>query len=292
MITSILRYSAFLILFGSITYAQIPNNGFETWGGNVPDGWVTSNTPVATTITPSATAHSGSYSARGDVAVIPAAAITIQPVLQSGPGGTGFTYTQRAAAFDGFFQFVPTGGDRLAINVALYAGGVGGTPIASAALASSTTMSSWTEISVPFIYFDSGNPDVCIIQLQIVGPGTGPDAAPHFGSYFLVDDLSLTGATDIGQAETSVPANFRLEQNFPNPFNPSTTIDFSLPARAQTRLAVYNTLGQEVAALVNGELESGRHSVRFDATGLPSGTYFYRLTAGANMHTGKMNLLQ
>jgi hypothetical protein len=290
MITSILRYSTILILFASITYAQIPNNGFETWTDNVPDGWVTSNNPLATTISPSTTAHSGMYSARGDVVAIPAA--VIQPVLQSGPDGMGFTYTQRAAAINGFFQFISTGGDRLAINVILYTGGVAGTPIASAASAASTTMSSWTEISIPFTYFSGENPDVCIIQFQIIGPGTGLEAFPHPGSYFLIDDLALTGATDIRQENSSEPLNFQLDQNFPNPFNPSTTIDFSLPARTRARLAVYNTLGQEVAVLVNGEMESGRHSVRFDATGLPSGTYFYRLTTGENMHTGKMNLLK
>jgi hypothetical protein len=153
-------------------------------------------------------------------------------------------------------------------------------------------MSSWTEISVPFIYFGSENPNVCDIQFQIVGPGTGLNAAPHAGSYFLIDDLAFTGTTDIPQGNSGEPLSFRLGQNFPNPFNPSTTIDFLLPARARARLVVYNTLGQEVAVLVNGELEFGIHSARFDATGLPSGIYFYRLTAGANMRTGKMNLLQ
>jgi hypothetical protein len=293
MVTSLLRHSAVLIFFVSVVSAQVPNNGFESWVGNEPDGWVTSNAaPIAITISPSTTAHSGTYSARGDVAAIPAAAITLQPVLQSGPGGTGFSFTTRAAAFDGFFQFVPTGGDRLGINVLLFVGGVDGTAIASAASVPSAILSSWTEISVPFIYYGGENPDVCIIQLQIIGPGTGQDAAAHIGSYFLVDDLTLSGVTDIGQQNTSEPVNFRLEQNYPNPFNPSTTIDFSIPVRAQTRLVVFNTLGEEVAVIVNGELESGKHSVRFNAAGLPSGTYFYRLIAGASMNTGKMNLLK
>ena len=68
-----------------------------------------------------------------------------------------------------------------------------------------------------------------------------------------------------------------LDQNFPNLFNPSTTIRYGLPNRSQVRLTVFNTLEQEVSELVQGERDAGYHGVKFDAQNLPSGVYFCRL---------------
>ncbi len=89
-----------------------------------------------------------------------------------------------------------------------------------------------------------------------------------------------------------VPANFRLGQNFPNPFNPTTTIEFSLPNRAYVNLAVYNLLGQEIETLVSEMRETGTHKTTWDATGFPSGIYFYRLNAGTFTETKRMVLVR
>lgn len=92
------------------------------------------------------------------------------------------------------------------------------------------------------------------------------------------------------------PADFTLYQNFPNPFNPSTIIEFSVPGSennsVNTELAVYDLLGRRVAELVNGRISSGRHSVEFNAGALGSGIYFYRLSAGSYTQTRKMLLLR
>jgi len=85
---------------------------------------------------------------------------------------------------------------------------------------------------------------------------------------------------------------FQLSRNYPNPFNPSTTISFSLPKSAFLTLKVYNTLGQEVASLVNGEAAIGRHEVRRDAGNMPSGVYFYQLRAGEFQQMQKMMLMK
>jgi hypothetical protein len=89
-----------------------------------------------------------------------------------------------------------------------------------------------------------------------------------------------------------LPSAVKLHQNYPNPFNPSTTIRYGLPNRSYVTLAVYNTLGQQVATLVNENKEVGYHEVRFDGTGLASGVYFYRLQAGSFTETKKLVLLK
>ena len=89
------------------------------------------------------------------------------------------------------------------------------------------------------------------------------------------------------------PLDYVLEGSFPNPFNASTTIRFGLPESAPVRLAVYDALGREVARLIDAVLEPGRHEVRFDASGLPSGVYVARLTAGGGFtQTQRLTLLK
>ena len=89
-----------------------------------------------------------------------------------------------------------------------------------------------------------------------------------------------------------IPGRYELNQNFPNPFNPTTTIRFGLPTRSQVKLMVFNTLGQEVAHLVDGEVEAGYHETRFHGEGLASGVYFYRLQAGDFLQTKRLLLLR
>ena len=91
-------------------------------------------------------------------------------------------------------------------------------------------------------------------------------------------------------AESPVVSEYALYQNYPNPFNPTTNIAFDLAENGAVMLRVYNVTGQIVATLVNETMESGHHTVRFDATGLPSGVYLYRLESGHFSATEKMLL--
>jgi len=86
--------------------------------------------------------------------------------------------------------------------------------------------------------------------------------------------------------------NFSLEQNYPNPFNPTTTISFILPSKSFVSLKVFDALGRQVASLVNEELPAGRYTQQWDAAGLPSGIYFYRLQTGSYTETKKLVLLR
>ncbi len=103
--------------------------------------------------------------------------------------------------------------------------------------------------------------------------------------------VSSTGTTAV-RSEGVVPSVFALGHNYPNPFNPSTSISFDVPSTANVRIEVYNTLGQLVAELLNGEVTPGRHTVSFDASGLPSGLYMVRMQSGEFMATRKMNLVK
>jgi len=85
---------------------------------------------------------------------------------------------------------------------------------------------------------------------------------------------------------------FNLGANYPNPFNPSTTISFSIPARASTSLVVYDILGNEITTLINEEREGGNYTISFDASDLTSGIYFYRLTSGGISQSKKMLLIK
>ncbi len=103
-----------------------------------------------------------------------------------------------------------------------------------------------------------------------------------------VEATSLTGIA----AHVQTPVEFSLRQNFPNPFNPSTTISYSLGRAARVTLEVYNVLGQRVAVLADGVETAGTHAVRFDATGMSSGMYLYRLATGSFVETRRMLLVK
>lgn len=96
-----------------------------------------------------------------------------------------------------------------------------------------------------------------------------------------------------GTRETmATVSDFELKQNYPNPFNPATTINFSLPENSFVSLKVYNSLGEEVVALINQEIPQGNHRVEFNAGDLPSGMYFYTLSTNKYKETKKMMLLK
>jgi hypothetical protein len=85
---------------------------------------------------------------------------------------------------------------------------------------------------------------------------------------------------------------YSLWQNYPNPFNPNTAIDYSIKSKGLVTLKVYDMLGTEVAELVNENKEAGNYSVDFNASGLPSGIYFYTLTSGNFTASKKLILLK
>jgi hypothetical protein len=98
--------------------------------------------------------------------------------------------------------------------------------------------------------------------------------------------------TSVGPPLAELPSQFALVQNYPNPFNPSTTIRYGIPMRSNVGLTVYNTLGEKVTTLVQGQQEAGAYEVKFDGSGLTSAVYFYRLQTGSFVDTKKLLLLR
>ena len=145
------------------------------------------------------------------------------------------------------------------------------------------------------------------IASSVIGSGGGPMSNGTYsmngtvgqavvglttGSTFNVDQgfwHMLPGVADVRHDGSA--GGYDLEQNFPNPFNPSTVIRFSIPERVKVTLKVMNLLGEEVKRLIDGEYyEAGKYDVDFLAQGLPSGTYVYRLEAGNYVKSRKMVL--
>lgn len=137
-------------------------------------------------------------------------------------------------------------------------------------------------------------------------PGQGTSDLPHTYSFvdkpaagpvrYRLRQLDRDGAfrlsAVIEYGSGAVPAGITLDQNFPNPFNPSTTITFQLSEDAYTTLQVYDITGRIVATLAAEHLRAGVHQRRFHAEHLASGLYFYTLTAGATNITRSMNIIQ
>jgi len=146
----------------------------------------------------------------------------------------------------------------------------------------------------------------------ILGIGTcGPDACklqvtPEVADYLqsLTSSMSshdLAALMALMKSETAVPEEYNLAQNNPNPFNAATTIHYALPVTGErglvvsplhTTLKIYNTLGQEMRTLVDEIQEGGNYTVTWDASDMPSGVYFYRLTSGDFAATKRMVLVK
>jgi len=115
--------------------------------------------------------------------------------------------------------------------------------------------------------------------------------ASGLGELYLWENLLITSVE--GNRSNSIPEQFHLFHNFPNPFNPTTKISYNIPETSFLTLKVYDVLGNEVATLVNEEKPAGKYEVEFSATGeLTSSVYFYQLKAGYYIETKKMLLIK
>jgi hypothetical protein len=113
-------------------------------------------------------------------------------------------------------------------------------------------------------------------------------------NFLLGKQVELVGQTPLTSVEEDSKqlSGYFLYQNYPNPFNPSTNFSFSIPEAQKVSLKIFNSLGEEIEIIVNKEFPAGKHSIKYNASNLPSGIYFYRIIAGNYIQTKKLVLLK
>jgi hypothetical protein len=153
--------------------------------------------------------------------------------------------------------------------------------------------------AVPWSAFDAGSAVAFTGSTRVISvvgqsfTGNANTANDGIKSGFLVYPFRSPLSSGIrANGGSEAPTTYELSQNYPNPFNPTTGVRFQVPGVSDVKLIVYDILGREVATLVNERKAAGRYEVRFDASGLASGVYIYRLTAGSFVQTRKMILLK
>ena len=137
---------------------------------------------------------------------------------------------------------------------------------------------SWKSVGLPSVYVNSFAAD-----------NGNLFAATNFNTVWRAPILQLT---DVKETTNNIPAEFALSQNYPNPFNPTTTINYSVSKSGAVVLKVYNIMGKEVETLVNEQKTAGNYEVKFNASKLATGVYFYQLKSGDFISTKKLVLLK
>ena len=138
----------------------------------------------------------------------------------------------------------------------------------------------------PFTVFDKSGANLA--TAGSLSSNFTPSSTSQWGRYA----VRIGNVTTTNPIFTSLPLEYSLEQNFPNPFNPSTVIEFSIPKKGFVRVVVHDVLGKEVEVLENSKKEAGTYAYEFKTGNLPSGIYFYTLIAGDFQATRKMLLLK
>jgi hypothetical protein len=196
----------------------------------------------------------------------------------------GGTSIQRIPHMDGF-----PNGRRLEDDVTtIELQAVGGLVLAAVGLPfNDAVQGNYSDLASPFLVAEltyNAGPTANDVPLLTTFPYL---AEPNRGYDYVKKLTAGSPTTDVpfggGGLGVGVPKAFIIEQNYPNPFNPSTTIRYQLSEKDVVTLKVYNTVGQEVATLVNGVQEAGAHTATWDAKNVASGTYFYQMVVGGTV---------
>ena len=157
--------------------------------------------------------------------------------------------------------------------------------------ATTTTFQEWEELAYDFT--DAALTGVDYARL-VAFPDFGAENKGDFEEWYFDDIMIADVETAVSRGHLHLldnkPESFLTVANYPNPFNPATTIEFSLPKKADVNLTVYDAQGKQVAVLLNESRDAGSYALPFDGSNLASGIYFYRLEAGQDVVTQKMVL--
>jgi hypothetical protein len=291
-----------IVSFPLISKSQIPNPDFETWTPTshilMPDNWsFMAAEGFAIPVTRITDSHSGIFGVRGEVlsAGSPPVETLITPILTSVPPGSddlGFSVSERHYALTGFYQYYPVDGDKLQITVIMYHEK---TPVGMGTLSIEAGAIVYTPFTIDINYTSEEIPNTCLITVTICGPTGSNDY--HKGSYFLVDELEFDTPLLFLDGPGEYNYQFILQQNYPNPFDSETEINFQVPEDINVRVKIFNILGQEIAELADRKFPKGRHSIRWngrDHNGrkVSNGIYFYQIQSGDLSQARKMYLLR
>jgi Secretion system C-terminal sorting domain len=140
------------------------------------------------------------------------------------------------------------------------------------------------------------NPKVSALSGRVIQTRSGEETEMYAGLYENTSNgariFKRTFVVDVEDITSEVPTSYKLEQNNPNPFNPSTTIQFLIPEQSFVRLEIFNSLGEKISTLVAEELNAGSYKFDWNASGYTSGVYYYKLTANEFVQTKKLVLLK
>lgn len=276
------------LFFTSTIFTQIPNAGFESWTGSEPDGWVTSNVPsFITNVTQSAESHSGSSAVKlviGSFISLPYWGHLFTGI--DDVSNAGFPVSQRHGSLRGYYKLIASPGKVLEITVFMQKAG---SSIGGGVVILDGDIPNYAEFIAPIDYISSEIPDTAVINITYL------DTAEQWtvGGGAFVDDLSFGGFVGIEElVSNSVPVSYELFHNYPNPFNPSTKIEYSIPEESFVELKIFNLIGEEAANLVSRYQKAGTYRADFNAEGLQSGIYIARLTANNFTRSIKMIMLK
>jgi len=278
------------------TFAQIPNAGFEIWPTCLcdPVDWTTNNIypppldcrQVFADFLP----YAGDICVLGIVDSCEELEFTYPPRLTS----IIFPIAEKPEALHGFYKYLPVGGDKFVVEIGVLQDSV---IVGSGELESTVNVPFFTEFVVNIEYTVSDTPNVAVISFTI--DSSEVSNYLHIGSQWFIDQLFFGPISAVQDDIHTHPNFFKLEQNHPNPFNPTTTIKYEIKELTDVELKVVDILGREIATLVNEQKPAGSYEIEFNASSLPSGIYFYGLQAvptgrqaGSFVETKKMVLMK
>lgn len=245
--------------------AQVNNGGFESWTGQVPNGWSNNNIAPANLfpVTSSDDAHGGLLACRGEVI---ASTINYPPILQN----MAQPVTGTPSTFTGWYKFGPqAAGDLLSISVTVV--DAGGGLVAAGIQQYTDAQASYAQFSVPLVAYNANAAATATISFGISGTGGNPTV----GSWFLIDDLELGTGTGIGEEATSVMG---VGQPYPQPATAEVCVPVRLSQASRISAQVFDLQGRELHTLADQALAPGEHLLTWSLpAGLADGQYVLRL---------------
>ena len=128
-------------------------------------------------------------------------------------------------------------------------------------------------------------------RVVVSAPEEGPGKIRIYPKGFRFGDLLNKPATETAD-KGNIPDELNVLNNYPNPFNPSTTIEFNLPEATQVRIDIFNVMGQKVETIINKDMNAGSHKVEWNASGVASGIYYYKVQANGVQEVKRMILIK